>query len=108
MIRDARAYEIERQQFELTMKQADHTFEELFAPQPARLSSSAAAVLKLRTGQIAIYSNREQLVSQWSQYQASRIRLLRFLGEFPFPDWPAFEHSLNPKPAAAADKRNPR
>ena len=111
-----RAYEAEKQLYELAIRAQDQTFERLVAP-AAGASSSRSLLLERLIEQITqIKKIDDRMIAIWTSFRAERLALYRDLGALPYDQWKSFNDDLAaarfgaaadprilPKPAAAAD-----
>ncbi len=89
-----RAYEGEKQLYELAIRAQDQTFERLVAPS-AGVSSSRSPLLERLIDQILqVKRVEDRLISLWTSFRAERLALYYDLGALPYDDWKSFYDDL--------------
>jgi hypothetical protein len=92
-------YEIARRNFVLSIRLKDQAFEAIIAPPQGgggtsggvgQAANAATQTSNLISFQQRLIGSEQTLVSEWQQYELSRLQLYRDLGTLPYDEWEAF------------------
>jgi hypothetical protein len=98
-----RAYEGEKESYELAILLKDQAFERLVAPTPG-VSAPRSPVLDGLVEYVdRILKTEDRLVALWTSFRAERLALYRELGTVPFDDWNAFYADLSAGPIVGGE-----
>ena len=90
-----RAYEGEKQTYELAIRLKDQTFERLVAPAAGVRSPRSALLAELLEHEARAMRAQNRLVALWTSFRAERLALDRDLGILPYDDWSSFYADLS-------------